>query len=134
MSSLNGKAKELAAHARLGRLIIPLSFGGHHGRRLPSIISRSGRIYKPGPYDVPSFPFKVLAFALNMVLAMIDSNLLPKEWFGSAGIELHVYREHTLRLLRRLESDMRDVEPEDSIEYQPNTELKGHTCSGCTPS
>jgi hypothetical protein len=98
----------------------PLCFGFHRGSKLLGVISRSGRVYKPSPYNIPYLPYKVLAFALNLVMAMLDSRMITSEHFGSEE-RFICYRGLTLDLLRRIECDaMLGLSgiPKDQIEYQ----------------
>lgn len=97
--------KALMEASANGRRLAPLHFLPTEGRKLTSIIDELGKVYRPNAYDVPREPFKVLAFALNHVLAMVDVGLIP---VGSKGLfiterELTDYREKTLDFLRALE-------------------------------
>jgi len=97
------RARALAAEK--GIRLFPMHFSASAGRKLFNIISQSGKVYKPNVYDIPQKPYHVTAFALNLILAMIDRQQLTVGPHGHFITEEErvKYRAMTLDLLRNLE-------------------------------
>ena len=79
-----------------GSRLVRLHFGRFPGRELPCIIDEQGRVFKPNPYDMPKDPYRVLAFALNHILAMIESGRMPANGVGPFIIEEERTKYHTM--------------------------------------
>lgn len=79
----------------------PGHFAVFTGRELSGIIDEDGRVFCPNPYDLPKDPHRVLVFALNFILATIDTKCLEVGSRGhfSTKEELFSYREKTRKLL-----------------------------------
>ncbi len=101
-----------------GYRLVPLCFTPLQGRKMMSVIDKKGRVFRPHPYDIPQEPLKVLAFALNHILTVIDTGLVT---VGSAkGLfltekDLLNYWAITRDFLRALEC--KSISGQD-IEYQ----------------
>jgi len=65
-----------------GTRLVHLHSGRFPGRELTCIIDEQGRVFKPNPYDMSKDPYRVLAFALNHILAMMESGRMPANRIG----------------------------------------------------
>src|SRR3989344_5649729 len=89
-----------------GYHLVPETFGISEARELKGIIDEQGRVYEPGVYDIPKQQLKVLAYSLQLILALIDADIIRaggQELFVTEK-ELIAYRQQTLDLLRAVEN------------------------------
>ena len=105
------------------------------GRALPGIVDVLGRVFAPNPYNIPRWPYKVLHFALNMVLAMRDAGYLA----NARGVfqdeeEARRYRQLTQDLLTwvSLEHGIADQPPPEAGDEVPLrlVDLETTSCLG----
>ncbi len=91
-----------------GVLVVPGNVQAQTGRDLSCLFDATGRVYSPHPYDIPNQPIEVTAFALNMVMAAIDRQILteksPMRHFDNVAQKAH-YRIQTETLLRHFECE-----------------------------
>ena len=90
--------------------------GKNRGRKLISIIHpRTETVYYPHVYDIPWRPYKVLCFALRMVLTMIDRGFIKEDFLkGRAG--LYEFRTIVRDVLYKVQDYL--SETGDPISYQ----------------
>ena len=110
----------------------PGHFAVFTGRELPGIIDEDGKVFYPNSYDLPKDPHRVLVFALNFILAMIDTKhclAIGEQGHFSTEEELLSYREKTREFLNNhrvfLMTKGESIESQDSGRLSP-LELAEH--------
>jgi hypothetical protein len=79
--------------ASLGRQFVVGDFETSVGREITGVFDAEGRVYCPSPYDLPRDPYKVAWFAVNMLAAMIDTELITDEYFSGRQGDALTFRE-----------------------------------------
>jgi hypothetical protein len=87
---------------QVGKQMRPGFFTIFAGRGLRDVIDPLGRIYRPHPYDIPQWRFRVLDFCVNFIIMMMDTGGIRYDTEVSQHNMLDSERDfHALRRLLR---------------------------------
>jgi len=82
--------------------LIPGDFALYKGRIFRGIINGKGEVFKSHPYNIPYDPQRMLAFAVQLIIAMIESSRI------TSGTDGHFITENELVQYKSLSYDLLD--------------------------
>lgn len=130
-------------YLRAGRQLRSCHFNWFAGRTLRDILDPLGRVYRPNPYDVPQWRYRILSFCIEFIISMIDTGVITEK--SAEGYALLERKEDVWKLKELLRSIgnsitfFDSVRGEDGVPWDPSIRLlnpevvRKHKQHDCAP-